>query len=235
MMITPEEVIRRISMYYSGGMLQFLTAGENRAKAKGVKASQTNDFDQHSINRYNAPNRIAAAIETLPQYPGGFRGRGIVICAGGIKYFTCAWVCINMIRHWGCTLPIELWFQGPEEMDQRMVQLLQPLGVRCVDAKEVEKRFPRRSPGGWELKSYAIIHSTFEEVLLLDADNVPCCDPAFYLKRLSTTGPAAFSGQITEPLAQIEPFGLFVISPIVKNPSLKADKCSSTKQCVGNR
>ena len=184
MMITPEEVIRRISMYYSGGMLQFLTAGENRAKAKGVKASQTNDFDQHSINRCNAPNRIAAAIETLPQYPGGFRGRGIVICAGGIKYFTCAWVCINMIRHWGCTLPIELWFQGPEEMDQRMVQLLQPLGVRCVDAKEVEKRFPRRSPGGWELKSYAIIHSTFEEVLLLDADNVPCCDPAFLFEEV---------------------------------------------------
>ena len=171
-------------MYYSGGMLQFLTAGENRAKAKGVKASQTNDFDQHSINRYNAPNRIAAAIETLPQYPGGFRGRGIVICAGGIKYFTCAWVCINMIRHLGCTLPIELWFQGPEEMDQRMVQLLQPLGVRCVDAKEVEKRFPRRSSGGWELKSYAIIHSIFEEVLLLDADNVPCRDPAFLFEEV---------------------------------------------------
>lgn len=179
MMITPEEVIRRITMYYSGGMLQFITASENRAKAKGIKASQTNDFDQHSINRYNASSRIAAAIESLPNYPGGFHGRGIVICAGGIKYFTCAWVCINMIRRLGCTLPIELWFQGPEELDQRMAQLLQSLGVRCVDAKEVEKRFPRRCPGGWELKSYAIIHSSFEEVLLLDADNVPCRNPAF--------------------------------------------------------
>jgi FkbM family methyltransferase len=179
MMITPEEVIRRITMYYSGGMLQFITTSENRAKARGIKASQTNDFDQHSINRYNAPSRIAAAIESLPNYPGGFHGRGIVICAGGIKYFTCAWVCINMIRRLGCTLPIELWFQGPEELDQRMAQLLQSLGVRCVDAKEVEKRFPRRCPGGWELKSYAIIHSSFEEVLLLDADNVPCRNPAF--------------------------------------------------------
>ena len=179
MMITPKEVIRRITMYYSGGMLRFITASENRAKAKGIKASQTNDFDQHSINRYNAPSRIAAAIESLPNYPGGFHGRGIVICAGGTKYFTCAWVCINMIRRLGCTLPIELWFQGPEELDRRMAQLLQSLGVRCVDAKEVEKRFPRRCPGGWELKSYAIIHSSFEEVLLLDADNVPCRNPAF--------------------------------------------------------
>ena len=32
---------------------------------------------------------------------------------------------------------------------------------------------------GWELKSYAILHSPYREVLLLDADNVPVVNPEF--------------------------------------------------------
>jgi hypothetical protein len=36
-----------------------------------------------------------------------------------------------------------------------------------------------RRVGGWELKAYAICHSAFAEVLLLDADNVPVRDPEF--------------------------------------------------------
>ena len=40
-----------------------------------------------------------------------------MICGGGLRYFPCAWVCINMLRHVGCRLPIEFWYQGNEEMD----------------------------------------------------------------------------------------------------------------------
>lgn len=34
---------------------------------------------------------------------------------------------------------------------------------------------------GWELKSYAILHCPFKDVILLDADNVPLVDPAVLL------------------------------------------------------
>jgi FkbM family methyltransferase len=84
-----------------------------------------------------------------------------------------------MLRHVGCLLPIEFWYQGVEEMDGQMVSLISGLGVKCVNATEVEKRCPRRVIGGWELKSYAMLHSAFEEVLLLDADNVPIRDPSY--------------------------------------------------------
>jgi hypothetical protein len=106
-------------------------------------------------------------------------GRGIVICGGGVKYFTCAWVCINRLRSLGCQLPIELWFLGPAEVDSQMRSLLQPLGVRCVDALETRRRHPARILNGWELKPYSIIHCSFREVLFLDADNVPVVDPTF--------------------------------------------------------
>lgn len=121
--------------------------------------------------------REAAAAEY--EYPADrFSGRGIVIPGGGPVYFACAWTAIRVLRDLGCRLPVELWYLGPREMDQQMLQLLAGLtDVTAVDALE----FPRpRILAGWELKSFAIEHSRFEEVLLLDADNVPVLDPSYH-------------------------------------------------------
>ena len=129
-----------------------------------------------------AKNAVAAAdafIAGIQPYPGGFRGRGIVIPGGGPTYFTNAWVCIHILRSRGCHLPIQLWHLGPREMDDPMRELLKPLGVECIDALEVRKQFPARILNGWELKPYAILHCPFEEVLLLDADNVAVMNPEF--------------------------------------------------------
>lgn len=114
----------------------------------------------------------------IPPYPEGFAGRGIVIPGGG-KYFPCAWVCLQMLRELGCSLPIECWYLGDGEMSAEMCRLVEPLDVRCVDALEVRLRSPARILNGWELKPYAIVHSRFEEVLMLDADVVPIVDPSF--------------------------------------------------------
>jgi hypothetical protein len=108
-----------------------------------------------------------------------FRGRGIVIPAGGSKYFACAWICIRMLRELDCKLPIELWCLGDDEVDSEMRDLVRPLGVKVVNARNVQRRHNARILNGWELKPYAIIHSAFSEVLLLDADNVPIVDPTF--------------------------------------------------------
>ena len=105
--------------------------------------------------------------------------RGIVICAGGLKYFTCAWVTVRMLRRLGCRLPVELWHLGPEEMTPEMQRLAALLGLKCVDAHEVRKEHPVRTLHGWELKCYAILHSRFREVLLMDADNVPAVNPRY--------------------------------------------------------
>ena len=106
-------------------------------------------------------------------------GRGIVICAGGEKYFTCAWVCVRMLRELGCKLPIEFWHLGPEEMTEEMKTLVKPFGVRSVDAHAVRREKPVRILKGFELKCYSILHSSFREVLLLDADNVPVLNPEY--------------------------------------------------------
>jgi hypothetical protein len=111
--------------------------------------------------------------------PPEFCGRGIVTCAGGLKYLPSAWVLIKTLRHLGCQLPIQVWYLGKEERDEQWISLVEPLGVECVDAFEVCKRHPHPNLASWESKSYAILHSPFEEVLFLDADNVPVRDPTF--------------------------------------------------------
>ena len=129
--------------------------------------------------------QLAAAASADSPFPEHrFAGRGIVICAGGARLFTCVWVAIALLRrHLACTLPIEVWHLGPEEMGPPMRGLLEDLGAHAIDAFEVAKRHHVARLGGWELKPYAVMHSRFREVLLLDADNVPVRDPSFLFDR----------------------------------------------------
>jgi len=131
------------------------------------------------LNLHSAGMACDQFITGIPPYPNQYSGRGIVICGGGVKYFTNAWVCINMLRRLCCGLPMQLWHLGEHELDERMESLLTPLGVQCIDAGKLRKKFPARRLGGWELKPYAILHSSFREVLFLDADNVPVANPEF--------------------------------------------------------
>ncbi len=133
-----------------------------------------------------------AAVAAVPDYPAErFDGRGIVICAGGARLFTCAYVAIGILRRQlECRLPIQLWHLGPEEIGPPMRALLEEMDVEVVDALAPARREPMRIVGGWELKPYAIVHSRFREVFLLDADNVALVDPArlFELPQYAASG-----------------------------------------------
>lgn len=136
-----------------------------------------------TLERLKAELSSTAAL--VPEYPEDrFEGRGIVICAGGARLFTCAWIAIALLRrHLGCTLPIEVWHLGPVEMSLPMRGLLEELNAQAIDALEVAKRHTFLRRGGWELKPYALMHSRFREVIFLDADNLPVRDPSFLLDR----------------------------------------------------
>lgn len=145
----------------------------------GAADSRIRSLGASFVNSENCGERSVRCIENIPPYPKTFRGRGIVIGGGGLQHFPGAWVCIHQLRRLGCTLPIQLWYLGDEEMDERMRRLIAPLNVACVDARHVARRHPARILRGWELKPFALLHSSYREVLLLDADNVPIVNPEF--------------------------------------------------------
>jgi len=127
--------------------------------------------------------RADSWMKQLPPLPDTPGGQGIVISAGGMKYFTCAWVCAKMLRLLKCELPIEFWYLGRSEMDDKMQEMAAEIpGVRCVDGVKAAEKFPLFRWGerpGWQLKALSLVATRFEEALLLDGDNVPITNPEF--------------------------------------------------------
>jgi len=132
------------------------------------------------INAVNAFESLVTDFlqESREPYVGHTKPRGVVICGGGQKLFTNAWVNVQQLRARGCNLPVELWHL-PNEISPFMADLIAPLGVVCVDAHRLQEEKPARVLNGWELKAYAIKYSKFREVLLLDADNTVVKNPEF--------------------------------------------------------
>lgn len=183
-LITSDEVIRRISTYYEGGVLAYRHFIRQASKTISFGAPGKSFSSESDLTPQNAEARAIRFLSQIPAPPDELSGRGIVICAGGPRYFPCAWTCIQMLRELGCTLPIELWYLGPKEMDARMRSLVEPLGVVCRDGRSHRKNSqgkpkPQSPLGGFELKPYAILHSQFREVLLIDADNVAVRNPEY--------------------------------------------------------
>lgn len=126
--------------------------------------------------------------------------RGIVIPAGGELYGRLAWHLVACLRGLGCTLPVEVWHLGGE-MPADMAQAFTSAGVRLVDADAVAARVAYRPRAiasetgrgrGWWLKAFAMRHTGFAEAMLLDADNVPACDPTYLFNEPAYTRPGAF-------------------------------------------
>lgn len=180
-LISSAEVIRRIDTYFKGGALRPLPrikkTAADRAVARPVVADSPRDRGR--LDFYSAPAAAEEFIRNIPRYPGVFRGRGVVICGGGPRLFTNAWVCIRMLRSSGCRLPIELWHLGSGELDERMRALVAPWGVECVDALGDGSDPPEDGWHGWALKAVAVVRSRFAEILSLDADNMPVRNPEF--------------------------------------------------------
>jgi hypothetical protein len=139
-----------------------------------------------AMNETDIPNQeLAALAHRLRQLSDtalpveGYAGRGIVIAAGGSTVFTNAYVLISVLRRTlGCRLPIEVWHYGAAEMSPTMTQLLKELDAETVDALPRIAAAGLDLKDGWQLKPFCLQHCRFEEVLLLDADQVPLVDPS---------------------------------------------------------
>lgn len=118
------------------------------------------------------------------EYPENrFGGRGIVIPAGGWKMLPGVYVTAKMLR-WeavGCKLPIEVWYIGDNgEFDPIFDRITAGLGVTWRDASAELRRLGierRERLHGWALKPLALLLSSFQEVVMMDADCYPVYDP----------------------------------------------------------
>lgn len=135
-------------------------------------------FKEVQLAHITLINEFISKEYTCPQYA---HDRGIVIGAGGAKYFGCAFACFHILRKSGCKLPVEFWYLDEYEMDNKMKELCDAHGIKHINATKYckDNNISPRILNGWELKPFATLHSDFKEVLYVDADNIPVGDPTY--------------------------------------------------------
>ncbi|EMR87375.1 hypothetical protein ACHAQE_008498 [Botrytis cinerea] len=104
--------------------------------------------------------------------------QGIVTSAGG-DYFPPLLISLEFLRRTGSTLPVEVFLATPDEYEPLICETILPsLNAKCLILSDIidQHELPF-SFSGYQLKAFAIIFSSFESVLFLDADNFPVYSP----------------------------------------------------------
>ncbi|KAI9098350.1 mannosyltransferase putative-domain-containing protein [Phlyctochytrium arcticum] len=104
-----------------------------------------------------------------------YEGRGIVMTAGN-WHFNFALHAIKSLRLINCTLPIQIFYSGPKDLDADKIKQFAALeGVEPVDLS-LHFDLAIANPGlppermGWAVKPFGMLASRFAEIILVDAD-----------------------------------------------------------------
>ncbi|KAL8948470.1 MAG: hypothetical protein Q9222_005346 [Ikaeria aurantiellina] len=132
-------------------------------------------------------SHINVTKKLLP-YPNHlFSGQGIVVLAGG-RYTGYATTGLGMLREVGSLLPVEVWFKDEAEESREWCTELANEGVACRRLSDYMNT--ELLEHGYQLKISSILFSSFEQILFLDADNVPVQNPdrVFKAEKFVDTG-----------------------------------------------
>ncbi|KAL7745905.1 hypothetical protein RI367_008782 [Sorochytrium milnesiophthora] len=164
-------------------------SGEARMRrAEAVKAERTHRLMadallNHTLRLVNVGSMALTSMQGLANavYPWlkapvrelqrNFSSRGIVISTGR-SHAHFAYMSIISIRRLGCQLPVEIVYGGDKDLPLQYREVFERLeGVTVLDMTSRIK-WDVAGIKGWAMKPFAILMSSFAEVILLDADVV---------------------------------------------------------------
>lgn len=138
------------------------------------------EMPQKSVDKMrNAHTKFMEGIKGEPLefafIPGS---EGLVSTAGG-DYLPVFVISLRMLRRTGTTLPVEVFMADHEEYEEHICTVVLPaLNARCIilsDILESAQRTVRITR--YQFKVFAMIFSSFENILFLDADSFPVQNP----------------------------------------------------------
>jgi alpha 1,2-mannosyltransferase len=117
-------------------------------------------------------------LQKIDPYPENkYQGRGIVTACGTKEcYYVGAYVMIQLLRSFGCALPVEVW-KFHWEKDDKYDSIFN--SIDNVTVRYYDKHISGVDRKGWCLKPFAVIESSFKEVLFLDSDIAPAKNPEY--------------------------------------------------------
>ncbi|MCJ1225294.1 hypothetical protein MMC12_001943 [Toensbergia leucococca] len=122
--------------------------------------------------------------------------RGLVSTAGG-SYLPVFLISLRMLRRTGSSLPMEVFLASNDEYESYFCDNIFPsLNAKCVVLSEILDAIPHLvSITHYQFKAFAMLFSSFDELLFLDADSFPIHDPEV----LFQSEPFTSHGMVTWP------------------------------------
>ncbi|PLB49459.1 putative alpha-1,2-mannosyltransferase [Aspergillus steynii IBT 23096] len=122
--------------------------------------------------------------------------RGLVSTAGG-SYLPVLVISLRMLRKTGSELPVEVFLADEEEYEDYICDVVLPsLNARCVVLSHILDAVPKiMEIQKYQFKLFAMLFSSFEEILFLDADAFPLRQP----ESLFTSEPFKSKNMVTWP------------------------------------
>lgn len=126
-------------------------------------------------------------FKQLPKkFPRGlYKGSGIVLIGGG-KFSWLSLLSIKSLRSFGSKLPVELIIPTQEEYEEELCEVILPsLNGKCILLNHVfsDEIMEEIKFSGYQYKSLALIASSFNNVLLLDSDNILVSNPDYLFEK----------------------------------------------------
>jgi len=121
---------------------------------------------------------LMQALDDVDNSTTLFEGYGIAMVGGG-EYFGPAITSIKMLRRTGCELPVEVFVHDRAEYESYVCdQYLPQLNASChVLSDSLAQGAHVFAPTHYQLKSLALLFSSFAHVLFLDSDSMPLLNP----------------------------------------------------------
>ena len=138
-------------------------------------------------------SRIPELAQKLPYASGT---KGIAVAASG-ALLPAFMVSLKMLRRTGSILPVEVFMESKKQYEKELcVDVLPPLNATCMILSEILEAVPEKlEMSRYQLKALALAFSSFEDVLLLDADNIPLEQP----EHLLSSDPFSSTGFVSWP------------------------------------
>ncbi|CCD25955.2 alpha-1,2-mannosyltransferase MNN2 NDAI_0G01790 [Naumovozyma dairenensis CBS 421] len=148
------------------------------------------EFTNLSTSHHNFVEHVNKLV--LPK--GTYNNDGIVMVGGG-KFTFMAYLVLKTLRNQGTTLPVEIFIPPIDTVKEETFcksEMLSELSAKCIYMSNIlpQEMIEKFDFKGYQFKSLAIIASSFENLLLLDADNFPIksLDKIFKHEPYNSTG-----------------------------------------------
>ncbi|CDK29004.1 unnamed protein product [Kuraishia capsulata CBS 1993] len=121
---------------------------------------------------------VVSSLKALPNKEF-YKGDGYVIVGGG-KYSWYALMNIEALRRTGAELPVEVILPSESDYEFEFCEKILPsLNGRCVELRKVfgSRVYDLLNVKGYQLKSFALLGSSFQNAFLMDSDTFAVTNP----------------------------------------------------------